>query len=92
MSNAVAGYKSKTGKKDAAMQQDNLLAVASVLHQLAQPLTVLHGLIELSLLENQSADQYRECLKQALTESERLVGYLSDARQAIRVVQRATEC
>jgi signal transduction histidine kinase len=88
----MAVYKSAMEQKDTAMHQENLRAVSSVLHQLAQPLTVLHGLIELSLLENQSAEQYRECLKQALTESVRLAEYLSDARKAIRMEHRATEC
>ena len=62
----------------------NLQAAAMALHQLAQPLTVLQGLIELNLLEDRSPEQYRECLNQAFVETSRLVKCLADAREAFR--------
>jgi len=66
------------------VQGKNLQAASLALHQLAQPLTVLQGLIELNLLEDRSPEEYRECLNQAFAETSRLVNCLADAREAIR--------
>jgi len=66
------------------VQSKNLQAAAMALHHLAQPLTVLQGLIELNLLEDRSPEQYRECLNQASVETSRLVKCLVDAREAFR--------
>ena len=51
----------------------NAGAILHELHQAAQPLTVLQGLLELALLSSATAEEYRGVIKRAVEESTRTV-------------------
>lgn len=55
------------------------------LHDVAQPLTVLQGIIELSLMRDRTADEYRMALETALQEVERVTIRLDHVRHLMRL-------
>ncbi len=57
------------------------LAISDRLHQMAQPLTVLCGLLDLSLIEGDCDCGHRRGVERMLTESRRAIRYLNEARE-----------
>lgn len=57
------------------------IAISDRLHQIAQPLTVLRGLLDLSLIEEDCECGYRRGVERMLTESGRAIRYLNEARE-----------
>jgi len=55
------------------------------LHDMAQPLTVLQGSLELALMQVQSADEYRQWLEFALEQAGRLASNLEYVQQVVRL-------
>jgi len=53
------------------------------LHRTMQPLTVLHGVLELALSESHSVGDYRSAVEHALAESERVVGCIRQLRRLV---------
>jgi signal transduction histidine kinase len=56
-------------------------AMSEVLHQTAQPLTVLLGILELALLQAETITDYRESVERSLFEVTRLIDCLNQARK-----------
>ncbi|HWF90895.1 MAG TPA: hypothetical protein VN684_01365 [Terriglobales bacterium] len=56
-------------------------AMSEVLHQTAQPLTVLLGILELALLQAETITDYRESVERSLSEVARLVDCLNQAKR-----------
>jgi hypothetical protein len=61
------------------------------LHDMAQPLTVLHGSLELALMQVQTADEYRQWLEFALEQAERLVSNLEYVQQLVHLQRPARD-
>ena len=55
------------------------------LRDVAQPLTVLQGIIELSLMRDRTAEEYRMALESALQEVERVTIRLDHVRHLMRL-------
>jgi len=55
------------------------------LHDMAQPLTVLQGSLELALMQVQSIDEYRQWLEFALEQAGRLASNLEYVQQVVRL-------
>src|SRR5579862_1749938 len=66
-------------------------AISSGLHRIAQPLTVLQGLLDLTLAEESGAAEYRKCLEQVLSEASRAIQYLNETREATGLVKPSTD-
>jgi signal transduction histidine kinase len=75
------------------MQFETQLAEAASrgLHDAAQPLTVLQGLLELALEQAQSVRDYREALTGALAEAARVTACFENVRQLVRLQQPALD-
>jgi signal transduction histidine kinase len=75
------------------MQLDTQLAKAASrgLHDTAQPLTVLQGLLELALEQAKSVGEYREALTAALSETARVTACFENVRQFVRLQQPAPD-
>ena len=58
-----------TDQTEAAQDRKSL---SRELHETAQPLTVLQGLLELALLQPGSADEYRDVIQRAAEQSRRV--------------------
>jgi signal transduction histidine kinase len=65
-------------------------AVSRSLHDMAQPLTVLQGSLELALMQAETLEQCREAMAIALAEAERVTAGLKRARHLVRL-QTASE-
>jgi signal transduction histidine kinase len=65
-------------------------AVSRGLHDLAQPLTVLQGSLELALMQAETVEECREAMTAALAEAERVTATLKRTRHLLRL-QAATE-
>lgn len=57
------------------------VSISEVLHQTAQPLTVLLGILELALLQAETITDYRESVERSLFEVSRLIDCLNQARK-----------
>ena len=66
-------------------------ATSRGLHDTAQPLTVLQGLLEFTLMQAQTVQEYRESLTTALAEMSRLTACFENVRQLVRLQQPATD-
>lgn len=55
--------------------------LSAIIHGLSQPLTALRGALELALLAEHSAEEYRLVLKESLAQADRLVGLLRSLRE-----------
>ena len=61
-----------------------LSTLSSSLHGLAQPLSIIHGYLEISLLKATSVEQYRELIEKMLQESRRATGIAQFVAQLTR--------
>jgi light-regulated signal transduction histidine kinase (bacteriophytochrome) len=66
-------------------------ATSRGLHDTAQPLTVLQGLLEFTLMQAQTVQEYRESLTTALAEMSRLTACFENVRQLVRLQQPAAD-
>jgi hypothetical protein len=75
------------------MQLETQIAKAASreLHDTAQPLTVLQGLLELALERAHTVDDYREALTAALSETARVTACFENVRQLVRLQQPAPD-
>jgi len=56
-------------------------AVAQLMHEMSQPITALRCCLDVALLRQQSAEEYREIITQAIMQVERLAGYTLTLRE-----------
>jgi len=63
--------------------------LARELHQAAQPLTVLQGLLELSLLNGRSVEDFRGSLEAAMEQLQRAMQCFDRARETVLRAQSA---
>ena len=66
-----------------SMNREVASALSQELHQTAQPLTVLQGLLELSLLKSGTIEEYRSSLERAINELQRVVAGFDHVRELI---------
>lgn len=66
-------------------------ATSRGIHDTAQPLTVLQGLLELTLEQAKTVDDYRESLTLALSEIARVTACFENVRQLVRLQQPAPD-
>jgi signal transduction histidine kinase len=66
-------------------------AASRGLHDTAQPLTVLQGLLELTLMQAQTVEDYRESVTTALAEMARVIACFENVRQLVRLQQPAPD-
>lgn len=66
-------------------------AASRGLHDAAQPLTVLQGLLELTLLRARTVEEYRESLTAALGEMARVTACFENVRQLVRLQEPAPD-
>ncbi|HEY1464584.1 MAG TPA: histidine kinase dimerization/phospho-acceptor domain-containing protein [Terriglobales bacterium] len=59
---------------------EELKKIHYALHQTAQPLTVLQGVLELALLKSESIQEYRQSIETALLQTGRIVDCLNEIR------------
>ena len=57
------------------------VSISEVLHQTAQPLTVLIGILELALMQAETITDYRESVERSLFEVTRVIDCLNQARK-----------
>ena len=58
--------------------------LATSLHDLAQPLTILQGVLELALARAATVEEYRNAVEVALGNARRAIGSLNNARESAR--------
>jgi len=63
-------------------------AVGQMLHRTAQPLTVIRGILELSLTQPMTADEQRSCLNQALARLSEVTAEFDELRELVNVRAR----
>jgi signal transduction histidine kinase len=75
------------------MQLETQIAKAASrgLHDTAQPLTVLQGLLELALEQARTTEDYRKALTAALSETARVTACFENVRQLVRLQQPAPD-
>ena len=66
-------------------------AISHELHQTAQPLTVLQGLLELALLSSRTAEEYRDAIQRAMEQSRRISGCFDLVRRLFHFHQSALD-
>ncbi|MGH9500032.1 MAG: sensor histidine kinase [Terriglobales bacterium] len=62
-------------------------AISYELHQTAQPLTVLQGILELAMLSSGTAEEYRGVIQNAMEQSQRISGSLDLVRRLVHFQQ-----
>jgi signal transduction histidine kinase len=62
------------------------------LHQTAQPLTVLQGLLELALLSSATAEEYRGVIQRAVEESRRVSSGFDRIRKLVANSSPKNQC
>lgn len=66
-------------------------AISRELHQTAQPLTVLQGLLELALLTSSTTEDYRGVIQRAMEQSQRISGCFDEVRRLFHSDQPAPD-
>jgi signal transduction histidine kinase len=59
------------------------LGLPAIIHRLSQPLTALHGALELALMTSRSIEEYRSALKEMLTQADSLLSMLGSLRELV---------
>ncbi len=77
------------GENGPAPQHEPLPSLARQLHQTAQPLSVLQGVLELALMRSSTVEDYKRSVEIALRESARITACFEELRQLI--AQRESE-
>ena len=67
-------------------------AILHQLHQTAQPLTVLQGLLELALLSSATAEEYRGVIQRAVEESRRVSSGFDRIRKLVANASLKNQC
>jgi signal transduction histidine kinase len=80
-------FYSQNGATAMALDQEIVGALSGGLHQAAQPLTVLQGLLELALIEPHTEDEYRHSIQMAMEQSQRVTGSFDHVRELVRLLQ-----
>jgi hypothetical protein len=73
----------KMEETDLSTDQNELRLVLRQLHQTTQPLSVLQGVLELSLIQARTAEEYRRAVVQALQEVNRVSDCFDELRRQI---------
>ncbi len=60
-----------------------MAAVSEGLHQVAQPMTVLQGVLELALIAPCTEEQYKRALKRAIDQFQRVAASIDAVRQLL---------
>jgi hypothetical protein len=76
---------------EASDSQSILESVSVSLHQAAQPLAVLHGMLEHALLEQRTAEEYREVLLKLTAEAHRLTTSFNQLREILCPAELTTK-
>jgi hypothetical protein len=71
------------GQAIVSVDQDTEGALARSLHQATQPLTVIHGTLELALLTANTMEKYRDAVELSLEELKRVTDCFRDLRAII---------
>jgi hypothetical protein len=81
------------GNSQAAVpvDQDTEGALSRALHRAAQPLTVIHGTLELALLTANTMEKYRDAVERSLEELQRAIDCFRDLRTIICQPQPAPD-
>jgi signal transduction histidine kinase len=66
-------------------------AISHQLHQTAQPLTVLQGLLEVALLSSRTAEEYRGVIQRAMEQSLRISGCFDLVRKLFHLQQSPSD-
>src|SRR5271170_83775 len=69
------------GSRTAVLDAVTSSRISHELHQTAQPLTALQGLLELALLMPHTAEEYRSVVQQAMEHSLRISGCFDHLRE-----------
>lgn len=74
----------------ATMPKDHEIAqrLARQLHDAAQPISVLQGVLELALIESSTIEDYKQAIERALRESSRLLGCFLEMSDSIILMQQ----
>jgi hypothetical protein len=79
------------GQAIVSVDQDTEGALARSLHQATQPLTVIHGTLELALLTANTMEKYRDAVELSLEELNRVTDCFRDLRAMICQPQPAPD-
>jgi hypothetical protein len=66
------------------MNQRAAIEMSRELHNTAQPLTVLHGVLELALENAHTVEDYRQCCERAMAELRRVADSFDEIRKLLR--------
>lgn len=62
---------------------EDVKKIFHALHQTAQPLTVLQGVLELALIKSETVEEYRQSIETALLQTGRIVDCLNEIRMLV---------
>jgi hypothetical protein len=81
------------GVSPAAVAKDReaARALARQLHDAAQPLSVLQGVLELALADSHTIDEYKQAIQRALKESSRLLACFLEMSNSVLQIQSETK-
>jgi len=86
--NSITG-ELQSGWEGAPTHEDVMEKLAYGLHQAAQPLTLLQGLLELALMGTHSEEDYRLAMKRALDAAQRAAASFNSVREMVRLPESA---
>ncbi|HLW87035.1 MAG TPA: hypothetical protein VKR57_01005 [Terriglobales bacterium] len=78
-------FSASAGSTAPASELLNRGAISQELHQAAQPLTVLQGLLELALLTPSTTEEYRNVIQQAMEQAQKLSGCFDHFRELLHL-------
>lgn len=73
------GFKSHS----ASTSTEDVKQILHTLHQTAQPLTVLQGVLELALIKSETVEEFRQSIETALLQTGRIVDCLNQIRMLV---------
>jgi signal transduction histidine kinase len=79
--------KSHDTQQSVAADRELVNAMARELHDMAQPLTLLQGVLELALYNADTVERYQHSVAQALGELKRVLASFGQMRQLLRTAQ-----
>ncbi|MBV8051373.1 MAG: hypothetical protein JOZ80_09305 [Acidobacteriaceae bacterium] len=69
---------------EVGINRSTAIAMSHELHKTAQPLTVLHGVLELALEKAHTVEDYRQCCQHAIAELQRVAESFDEVRKLLR--------